>query len=969
MSIVEFTRLALLFAITFSISNCHGQSNLKNEDFDELKRIENAPFSLYTYTLKNGLKLYLAPNDEIPKIRTSIMVRAGSEQEPDESTGLAHYLEHLLFKGTDKIGALDFKKEEAILGRIETLYEKHKKERDTLKRKKIFEQIDSLSFESSKYSNSQEYTQIMKSLGMSFFNATTNVNRTGYINAIPSNQLEKWLLLEAERFRNPQFRTFHTELESVYEEMNIVIDNPFRYNQIKLIENLFNKEQYRYKHPIGEIEHLKNPSIKEVKEFYKKYYIPNNMAILLVGNFKVEDALKYIEKSFSQLKPKYLPKKGPPQFKPLQSIKEESTHTVNKRVLMMGYRFDGYGSKDALLMEFTEMMLYNGIAGFFDTNIINQQKVGYLSTTPVFHDDFSVHVISAEPNKNQSLKEVRDIILKEIDKVKKGDFPDWLIDATRNLLKKNYMSLISHNNGKIRLLEDAFINDIKLMELFDKMKKFDNLSKNDIVDFVKKHYVNYSVIYGKPTIKSDLIKINKPKITALNNNSRKSSEFKKSLEKLPTTELSYDPIKFKDEISKHALKNNANLFFTKNKVNDLFDLKIVFDTKKSNPYTQIIESYLKKGGTTNKSQKKLQQNFLILGSRLRVYSDNNSFTIRISGLSNYLDQTVALVNELITDIQPDEDILLAVKEEAIKTLDNINKNKPQLSNHSMKTVLYGKNAALEYVLTERDLKNININEVISQISNLLNSPYELFFYGNKSKDDVLKILNKELIGGKKIKQPEFKDPHMFTKTTKDKVYLNNFKSKKIDFWLISKIGTNTSDLDFMSYTFNSYFNDILNTELRESRGLAYSVSTVFQIPSLANDKPFLFYCKVGTQNDKYEEAIKISSNLIKEMPLKEEIFNVIRQKLLKSWKSHRIINNDKLYWFKRRKNKNLESDPFESYIEGLENLTFDDFKIFYNKWIKNNPIEILIVGDLEEISQSKLKQFGEIIIIDNIINE
>ena len=127
--------------------------------------VPNDPMKTRIYTLENGLKVYLSINKKEPRIQANIVVRVGSKNDPAETTGLAHYLEHLMFKGTKQYGSIDYEKEKPYLDKIEELYEIYRKTTDYQKRKDIYKQIDELSYEASKYAIANEYNKLMNHLG------------------------------------------------------------------------------------------------------------------------------------------------------------------------------------------------------------------------------------------------------------------------------------------------------------------------------------------------------------------------------------------------------------------------------------------------------------------------------------------------------------------------------------------------------------------------------------------------------------------------------------------------------------------------------------------------------------------------------------------------------------------------------------------------------------------------------------
>ena len=173
------------------------------------------------YTLDNGLTVYLSVNKETPRIQTYIAVRTGSRNDPPETTGLAHYLEHLMFKGTRSFGTSDAAKEAPFLDSIQSRYEVYRKLEDPAERAACYHVIDSLSQLAARYSISNEYDKLMSAIGAQGTNAYTSKDVTCYMEDIPANEVENWARIEADRFHNMVVRGFHTELEAVYEEYNI----------------------------------------------------------------------------------------------------------------------------------------------------------------------------------------------------------------------------------------------------------------------------------------------------------------------------------------------------------------------------------------------------------------------------------------------------------------------------------------------------------------------------------------------------------------------------------------------------------------------------------------------------------------------------------------------------------------------------------------------------------------------------
>jgi predicted Zn-dependent peptidase len=412
------------------------------------------------HTLDNGLKIYMTVYKNAPRIQTYIAVKAGSKNDPSDATGLAHYLEHLLFKGTTRFGTINYEKEAPLLKQIEEKFEEYRQTKDTLARKAIYSTIDSLSYEASKYAIPNEYDKMVGSIGAKGTNAYTWVEQTVYVNDIPSNQLENWLKLERERFGTAIMRLFHTELEVVYEEKNRSLDNDNRKIWHTLYKGLFEDHTYGTQTTIGTIEHLKNPSLTKVIDYFQTYYVPNNMAICLSGDFDPEEAVQLIDKYFGDMTPKAIPEFDPPAAKPLNEPKRYDIYGPDAEDMVIGFRFEGANSEEADYITLIDKILSNGSVGLIDLNLNQQQKVLGASSFTVPMKDFSAHVLSAQPKKGQTLDKVKQLLLSQLDSLKAGRFPDWLLEASLNNMKLDLINTYESNRQRASAFVQAYVWDM-----------------------------------------------------------------------------------------------------------------------------------------------------------------------------------------------------------------------------------------------------------------------------------------------------------------------------------------------------------------------------------------------------------------------------------------------------------------------------------------------------------------------------
>ena len=385
--------------------------------------VANDPMETKMYTLDNGLKVYMSVNKETPRIQTYIAVKVGGKNDPSETTGLAHYFEHLMFKGSEQFGTTDYAAEKPLLDQIEALFEVYRVTEDEAERAELYRQIDSISYVASDIFIPNEYDKLMSVIGAEGTNAYTSTDMTVYVEDIPSNQIENWARIEADRFMHPVLRGFHTELETVYEEKNMSLTNDFRKTLEAMDGILFADHPYGTQTVLGTQEHLKNPSVTNIKNYHKTYYVPNNMAICLSGDFDPDYMLSVIEKYFGQMEPNHdLPEVDFKTNTVIESPVSKEVYGLDAENIMIGWKYPGAGSQEAIVADVASFILSNGKAGLIDLNLNQQQKVLGAQAMSYTRPDAGEFLIMANPKHGQTLDQVKDLVLAEIAKLRNGEF-------------------------------------------------------------------------------------------------------------------------------------------------------------------------------------------------------------------------------------------------------------------------------------------------------------------------------------------------------------------------------------------------------------------------------------------------------------------------------------------------------------------------------------------------------------------
>jgi len=661
MNNILIKRVSLVVMLLLALQG-FSQKNYKYES------VENDPLKVRIYTLDNGLKVYMSVYKDAPRIQTAIAVRTGSKNDPDDNTGLSHYLEHLMFKGTTHFSTKNFEKENYYLLKIDSLFEAYRKLTDTKQRKDAYKVIDSISNIAATFAIANEYDKMMAALGVKGTNAYTSVEQTVYVNDVPSNQFNKWVDIEYDRFTNPIFRIFHTELETIYEEKNMSLDNDGRKIYDALLNVLYPTHNYGQHTVLGKPEHLKNPSLVSLKEYYNARYVPNNMAIVLSGDLDPDATIKRIDETFGQMKSKKLNNYIPPVEKPITQPMIKEVVGPDAENMMLAFRFAGAKWEELDKLVIMDDILSNNTAGLIDLNLVQGQKVLSAGSSLYEMNDYTAHILSGKPKKGQKLEEVKDLLLSQIELVKKGYFPDWLIPAIINDLKLSEIRESESNSRRNSTMIEAFVSDINWADKVNRLKRMSQITKKDIVDFANKYYKdNYVVVYKRTGTNPDVVKVEKPQITPVKIDREAQSDFFKKITAQKTEPIEPVFLDYAKDIVSFNIKDDIHVNYLKNAENPTFSLYYLFDMGSNhNKKLGIALSYLKYLGTSKLTPAQVQQEFYKTGCSFDVSTSEDQVYVTLSGLSENMEKGLALFETLLSDAQPNTEALANLIDDLIK---------------------------------------------------------------------------------------------------------------------------------------------------------------------------------------------------------------------------------------------------------------------------------------------------------------
>ena len=954
----------LLLCFIFSCSSTKYTKELKTDKNGySYEQVTNDPLKTKIYTLKNGLTVILSENKDEPRAMGLIGVRAGSINDPVETTGLAHYLEHLMFKGTDKFGTTNWTAEKVLLDSISALFETYKAESSPDNKRLIYKEIDRISQAASKFAIPNEYDKMCSSIGAKMTNAFTNYDVTAYMNDVPVNELKKWIEMESERFRNPVLRLFHTELETVYEEFNMYQDmDGMRLNNA-LMKGLFPT------HPLGRDvigfpEHLKNPSMVNIMKFYRTWYVPNNMVFVLSGDLNCEETIQLIDQNFGKFKSNPVPKIEFPKESEITKPLINEVVGPEAEQVQMAYRFNGYASEDRAYVTLIDYILSNSVAGLIDLDLNQQQKVLKAGSSSNFDTEYGYHLFSGKPRQGQRLEEVKDLLLAEIEKIKKGEFDEWMIQASINNLKLEWTRKNESNQRAFTYLE-SFVKKSDWATELQFNDQLEKITKPQLVEFAKKHYNdNYVTVFKRNGVAKDLVKVDKPLITPLTINRNDQSDFLKSFIAQSTKPLEPVFVDFSKAIKEEKLNENVNFDYIQNTTNDLFSLNYSTDIGNNhNLKLALAVKYLPFLGTEKFTAEQFKKELYKLGVSLSVNTGLDRSDIVISGLNQNSEAGIKLLEQLLAEAKPDKEAYNKLVEGILKERADQKKDQRVISGALRDYGKYGKESPSTNILSETALKAINPTELINLIHQFCSYPHKVFYYGptDFEKAKLIVTINHSI---PKVTLP-IPAEKLFTEqvTDENRVYFVDYDKSQVNVLMISKDLPFDPKILVQSRVFNEYYGNSMSSvvfqEIREARALAYSAYANYMRPS-KKENSFYVYAMVSTQANKMTDAIGAMNGLLSKMVTDEKSFAIAKESVIKSIQTERIIKTNLFWTWLQNKKLGIDYDIRRDYYEDAKKVSILDLQQFFNQRVKDKKYSYIILGNKKDADLNKLKGLGPV---------
>ncbi len=923
------------------------------------------------FTLKNGLSIYLVKDTSVSSVNAKIVVNAGSKDDPTDCTGLAHYLEHILFKGNHLIGALNWEKEEVLLNTITQLYEKKRNCQNESCLLAIENEIDSLSGKAGMLFTDNEYAKLLEIIGGKNYGATTSPDKTVYYCDLPKTSLDSWLFLESVRFSKVIPRGFRNEMSVIGEEKNKNYDNLQKIVTQQLFSNMFGNTAYGSLSTIGNWEHLRNPSILKLMDFYNTYYVPANMAICITGNIDIDTTYNHIKKHWQKVNVKG--KFNAPKFENTSlNIPLKKDTIINKfpELFTLSYKLSSLKYNDRLALDY--------LSHLFSTWVKEGNELIAFNSYTFHLKESSLIVFQGKPSAMYTMDELEGIVSQFIELIQEKKFDKdkieleqkhFIIEKQRSLQKKKIMNdyLVQHFINKF---DDDYFNQYEAFSF--------NAKKSAL--FAKKYFHdNYVVIYKQEGIGIDTdISISKKPI--------KNASLVKLLSKRKITEESdfyysflgryhinqakyqFDEIDFTSEISQTQLSDKCRFLYKENgKNSDRFYLKLIYDVgdKISSTYLGAFQYWLQVGfdSLTNTN---VMDKFKELETTYSVQMRNNKVYFSLKGPNKCFDKSLQLFCNYLYNPSVNKEVFNKTIKVILAQRAKASSDKDVLLNQGLLNYLFYKsNSPLLTDLNNSEIANLPSTYFVDKIKALPSYHKSILFYGNIPDSTVTNTLKDCW-----LKERNFvNELSRIAEDTfsQNEILVYDYPLEQTEIYVVTQANKFSKQIVSIEPYFNHYFgggiNSLLFKRIREQLGLAYSVVSKF---NLAKDTLSYNYniINIKTSPENVATVIDESLELLDTLPCDIQVFEHSRKTILKQLSSQKISGSNLLSYFNTIQRYGFDVDYRKDIYNNGKNLSMNDLINFHSENIKNNHSKVLIFGDVKKMDIERLQNFGKITFLE-----
>ena len=933
---------------------------------------KQSPLDVEIYKLNNGLTVMLNEDHNETSVFGAVVVDGGGKRDPADATGIAHYLEHVLFKGTSKMGTIDYGTEKIYLDSIEVLYDKLGSTKGVKRRLRIQKEINRISIKAAEYAIPNEFDRLIEGMGGTGLNAGTGSDFIYYYNAFPNTQIEKWMEVYSHRFFDPVFRLFQAELEIVYEEKNRAMDSAFRVFYETFQKYFFKNHPYGQQTVLGSVDHLKNPSLSKMQEYYNKYYVANNMYLIIAGDFNKREVKKLIKEKFQKIK------KGgeiePVNFKekPFKGREIVDLAITPYRMARMGYRTIKPNHNDAVVLDVIKNMFNNSSrTGLLDRINAENKILSAYATPGLGGTDLGGFGFQFVPKDDeQSFDQAEELVLGEIEKIKTGNFDSELLDFIKLNINMAHEKSMESVGSRLWLIMSIILHNKPWDDIKSYPQNINSVTKDQIIEVANKYFTDNYLIVRSDKGEHDKVKLEKPPFKpVVPKNSEAKSEYANELDKIVPKEVNPRFVDFGKDVVFEDIREKIHFYHVKNPVNTIFSMSLQFGLGTiENPALSQAAQYVALIGTKDKSFDQFKEALQKIGSKIEVFANSNYFGYSISGMDMYYDETLELLNEYMTQMHVREADRQKISKlvESSKIMRDREVKDPSTAGRALRDyVLWGKKSPFLRRSTIKEVESMNPAFLVQQAKDAMKYEVDIMYTGTLSKVSVINSIEKTLRISSELSDTKSPITIDYTPHTRNKVFMiDDPEAVQSQIYILAEGDVLDMEQRSVSDVFNNYFGrgmaSIVFQEIREFRSLAYTARGYYINRPDVNMKGY-FYGYIGTQVDKTMDAISTYIDIFKNMPQKENRINSIRNGLTQSINTRKPAWRRQALYVSNLRKQGYKEDPNKFEYNVYKNVEFDDIIEFHKSKIKKDPLVITVVTDRSKINIDKILDYGELI--------
>lgn len=922
------------------------------------------------YRLENGLTVWLNEDHSQPKVFGAVVVKAGAKDCPD--TGIAHYFEHMMFKGTDRIGTLDYESEKVLLDSIAMKYDELAMTEDTAARTRLQKEINELSIRSSEYVIPNEFNRLISRFGGSGLNAATSYDATIYFNTFSPQYMVQWAEINSERLINPVFRLFQSELETVYEEKNMYGD--FIGGQVMdtLMARYFGPHPYAYP-IIGSTKNLKNPRLTEMRKFFEDYYVASNMALILSGDFDTQQVMPVLEKTFSRIRSGNVPKPEKVMLPPFNGREKMKVKFPIPFIKAMGLGFRGVSAnhEDQVALNIAVNLLNNANGtGYLDKLMVEHKLMGALAINESMNEAGILAVAIMPKLLIQSYSSAEKMVWNEINRVKNGDFSDEVFNSLKLEQKRQYASALENIDSRATVMMNLFSQGKNWNDYLNEVARIESITKEDVVQVAQKYFSNNYLCVTKSTGKYPKDNLPKPAFSpVVPRNADASSSYAEQLEKIPEQQVAPRIIDFEKDVKTSKLTPLVTLYTTPNPLNDIFTFNISYGIGAlEQPELMQLTNYLQLLGTESLPFEQFRSRLQSIGSTLAFDVTPDAFVMKVTGFDNHIDETMELVDDFIRHAKADDKKLRQIVDDAKVSEKAFFKSGDNVASALLEQVKYGDQSRYLRKLSLSQIKKLKGKDLLAVYDKVRSVQCDLHYCGTLPVEKVIGTIRQHIPLERTTvasNSPYYRELKQYNRPTvffidmpdmTQSIVYSYVKGDPVD----DKASRHASRL--FSVYFGGDMSSLMFQEIREFRSFAYRTSGRYQLPNHAHKGTAgSFTAMLSTQSDKTLDALGVLDSLIRKMPLKPERVEAIKQSLANR------INND-YPPFRSLSEKvagarmeGFDRDPAEEFLRDIATMDMEDISRFYQEQICGRPVVYVIAGNRKRIDMKKLAEYGTIV--------